>query len=907
MNNKELKAKATESERNADDKQWYKDFIDRYSGFSYSSGGLFYANDNSGFTDHHRMMVNYDLYNNILHKEDFLYVIKPFGNSQELGEMPADFTNKDIISSKIKALLSMERDRPFDWHVLAVNPEASSRREAKKNEMLVQMVIDSIVKPIEESINAEAEAQIKALEEEYARQQEQMLAEQEASNRAFQESLNQQGETPQEGLQAEQVTPDGQQPEAVPQDQSQQQVEGEEQPLPGVVQGLPESEVEPQQEQTTDQAPQTHQLAGQMSSEAQQELEQKKQQIIQEAQQKLQEAKPEEIERYIQRQHRDPAEILCHQLLQYIIRKQDVFEKFNLGFKNGLISGRTIFWCGILNGEPTLEVVNPLGFSFDRSNHLNRIEDGEWACYERYMTPTEIVKYFGDELTDEDIDKIYDSYSTAPTNMFNENGVNGSGVRVLHCEWKGLKKIKFVSGVDPETQEEYYVMVDEKYKINKDVGDKDVESVWIPTKFEGYKIGNDVYCYLREVPGQHKDINNLYDCKLSYIGNSYDATNSTTTSLVDRMKHFQYLYNIIWYRIELLTAKDDVKKLLIGSNVISSSSELDVFKFMHYLKTMNIGIVNMNEEGNKGMPVNINSYVTQIDMSMSNDMHRYIQLAQYIEQMCGEAIGITRQDIQQSDQIKVQTQKPFNNSILDSYFNVHRDIKKRVLQTLIEVMKVAYSTFHPESLSYFLDDVSIAQLKPDYELFDNNTYGIFVSDSPKIDDRITQIQMLAQASLQAQKIDLSDVLAIMNSKNLEEAKEILLTSEERKRNELQAMQQQQQEAMQQQQQFQAQMQKEQNEFKMQFMIKQEELKKEREVQKQAMLSLGFNEDKDLDKDGVPDVIEVYKAGKNIDIKEKNLSIKEKALDLKKEELKQKSEQHKADMELKKRMLKKHVK
>lgn len=113
MNNKELKAKATEAERNADDKQWYKDFIDRYSGFSYSSGGLFYANDNSGFTDHHRMRVNYDLYNNILHKEDFLYVIKPFGDSQELGEMPADFTNKDIISSKIKALLSMERDRPL--------------------------------------------------------------------------------------------------------------------------------------------------------------------------------------------------------------------------------------------------------------------------------------------------------------------------------------------------------------------------------------------------------------------------------------------------------------------------------------------------------------------------------------------------------------------------------------------------------------------------------------------------------------------------------------------------------------------------------------------------------------------------------------------------------------------------
>lgn len=883
MNNKELKAKATESERNADDKQWYKDFIDRYSGFSHSSGGLFYANDNSGFTDYHRMRVNYDLYNNILHKEDFMYVIKPFGNSQELGEMPADFTNKDIISSKIKALLSMERDRPFDWHVLAVNPEASSRREAKKKEMLIQKVVEDIVNPIQEMINAEVQAQIQQLEAEAAAQAQQQQQQQQLQAQDDQALLD--------SLMSGQQEQDPNNPDQQPQEQPQQEQEQQQQPV--------EQQQQPTEEQGMQQAAIPEQI--------QQELEQKKQQIMEQAQQRMEQSKPEEIDRYMQRQYRDPAEILCHQLLQYIIRKQDVFEKFNLGFKNGLISGRTIFWCGILNGEPTLEVVNPLGFSFDRSNHLNRIEDGEWACYERYMTPTEIVKHFGDELTDEDIDKIYDSYSTAPTHMFNEDGVNASGVRVLHCEWKGLKKIKFVSGVDPETQEEYYVMVDEKYRINKDVGDKDVEAIWIPTKFEGYKIGNDVYCYLREVPGQHKDINNLYDCKLSYIGNSYDATNSTTTSLVDRMKHFQYLYNIIWYRIELLTAKDDVKKLLIGSNVISSSSELDVFKFMHYLKTMNIGIVNMNEEGNKGMPVNINSYVSQIDMSMSNDMHRYIQLAQYIEQMCGEAIGITRQDIAQADQIKVQTQKPFNSSILDAYFQVHRDIKKRVLQTLIEVMKVAYSTFQPESLSYFLDDVSIAQLNPDYELFDNNTYGIFVSDSPKVDDKITQIQMLAQASLQAGKIELSDVLTIMNSKNLQEAQEILQASEEKKKKEQQDQMEQQQQMMQQQQQFQAQMQKEQMDFKMQFMIKQEELKAQRELQKQAILSTGFNDDKDLDKDGTPDVIEIYKAGKNVDIKEKNLQLKEKALDLRKEEMEQKAKDKEADREIKKMILKKHVK
>lgn len=907
----ELKAKATEAERNRNNKQWYKDFIEKFNGYSHSQGGLFYAFNDAGFTDYHRMRVNFDLYNNILHKEDFLYVIKPFGDSRDLGEMPADFTNKDIISSKIKSLLSMERDRPFDWHVTAVNPEAISAKDDQRRQALLDFVQQSIVAPLEQAIQMEIEQRIQELEHQFQQQAQQQQQEQdEAVSNAI-------ANTPpyDEVIDNYNQEEESQEDEGNPFDMEQMQQQEQEQEQPDDTDGQEEPEQQEAQQQDVQQQPDEQQQQPSQEDILQQQrqhVDQQKQQIIEEAQAKLEKMKPKDLERYNQRRFTDPTEVLCTQLLNYTIKKQDVLEKFNLGFKNGLISGRTIFWTGILNQEPTLNVVNPLGFSYDRSNYLKRIEDGEWASYEQFMTPTDIVKMFGDELEEEDIDKIYEEYNSQPTQMFNynpqySNWNQGNGVRVFHCEWKGLKKINFLSGVDPETLEPYYLMVDEDYKLNPDVGDQVIESMWIPTKFEGYKIGRDVYVYLREVPGQHKDINNIYDCKLSYIGNSYDSTNSVTTSLVDRMKHFQYLYNIIWYRIELLTAKDDVKKLLIGSNAISSSSELDVHKWLHYLKTMNIGIVNLNEEGNKGMPTNINSFVSQIDMSMSNDIQRYIQLAQYIEQMCGETIGITKQDIQASEQLTLQTGKAQNNSVIDSYFQTHRDIKRRVLQQMIEVMKVAYSYYKPDSLAYFLDDVSLAQLNPDYDKFDNTTYGLFIDDNPAIDDRVKQIETLAQASLQAQKIDLSDVLSIMSVNNIEEAKEMLLASEQRKRDEAQQIQQQAQQQQMQMLQMQQQMQKEQNDFKMQFMIKQEQLKKERELQKQLILSAGFNEDKDMDKDGIPDIIEIYKTGKNVDIKEKGLVLKKEALELKKKELDQKAEQHKVDADIKRMVLRKHVK
>ena len=104
--------------------------------------------------------------------------------------------------------------------------------------------------------------------------------------------------------------------------------------------------------------------------------------------------------------------------------------------------------------------------------------------------------------------------------------------------------------------------LDKHYKMNIEAGDYKEETVWIPTKYEGYQIGNDKFAMLREVPGQHKDLTNLYECKLSYIGSTYDNLNSSTTSLVDRMKYYQYFFNILWYRIELLIGSDGGEKCL---------------------------------------------------------------------------------------------------------------------------------------------------------------------------------------------------------------------------------------------------------------------------------------------------------------------------------------------------------
>ena len=61
------------------------------------------------------------------------------------------------------------------------------------------------------------------------------------------------------------------------------------------------------------------------------------------------------------------------------------------------------------------------------------------------------------------------------------------------------------------------------------------------------------------------------------------------------------------------------------------------------------------------------------------------------------------------------------------------------------------------------------------------------------------------------------------------------------------------------------------------------LKGEKDIQKQVILSMGFNEDKDLDKDGMPDVLEVAKFDLDANIKQRKQDLDEKKLEQQKKE------------------------
>lgn len=597
--------------------------------------------------------------------------------------------------------------------------------------------------------------------------------------------------------------------------------------------------------------------------------EQEMQEMQSKMESEIEQMTPDKVRAYMKRDHRDPSEVQGQQLLNYLIKKLDVKKKFNNGWKHGLIAAYEIYWLGIVNGEPAMKVVNPVRFSCDKASDLDYIEQGEWAAAEYRMHPSQIVQTF--DLDDKEIDTLWRNYNHHITQRVHDNLFNfdeyltyedKNSIRVIHCVFKGLRKIGWLDYMDEDGVLQTKFMVDEAYKLNKAMGDIKVTWEWIPEVYEGYKIGMHIYKEMRPIPGQFKDPDNIYKCHLPYYGAIYDNVNSQPTSVMDRMKVYQYYYNIVMYRLELLLASDKGKKILMNINAIPTDSGIDLKKWQYFFESTPFMWYNPDEEGMNQSDVN--TIAKTLDLSLASDIQKYIGLADYLEQKCGKAVGITDPVLGQTSVSERVTNNQQNlvqtSHMLEPYFDLHNCIKRNVLQGLLDIAKVAYATSDKRQISYILDDMSAEMLQMDINLLDESTLGLFMEDSSMSEEIKQTIQQLAHAAMQNQKIELSDVLKVIKQDSIQEAEEALLVSEEIRAEREQANAQAQEKAKAEAAQKERDHEKESWQHEADMITLKAKEDRETKIQVQAMLSMGFDPNKDEDNDGIPDVLEVAKYG-----------------------------------------------
>lgn len=598
---------------------------------------------------------------------------------------------------------------------------------------------------------------------------------------------------------------------------------------------------------------------------------------------------PEAIAKYMDKDYKDVVENTAYHTLSYLREKLGIDNEFIKGWKDALIAGMEFYYVGVLNAEPYVERVNPMEFSFDKSPGLEFVEDGSWCCRKMRMPITEIYDRYYDKLDEKDLNKLTEMVSSVPANNYGEHQPTDdfnkiiwrnydnplsddyarAHVNVWHCCWKSFKKIFYVTTQDESGQVNVDI-VDETYKP---VGtEMSVEPDWIIEVWEGYRAGEDLYFGIQPVEYQHVSLDNPNSQKLPYCGAIYSNTNSSPRSLVSILKPLQYMYIVLWYRLELAIARDKGKIINMDITQIPKSMSITPDRWMHYLSSVGVNFINPYEEGwnipgrEGGKPATFNQ-ITALDLTMSNVISEYIQLMDKIESLAGTISGITEQRqgaISTSELVgNVERSVMQSSHITEPLFWVHNQCKRNVLNMLLNTAKGVWADTGKTKLQYMFDNGERAflDITPKFYYEDMD---VFVSDTSKDLENIQKLQQLIQPAMQ-------------NGASLLEAAEILTTSNfnliKQKLKDMQTRQEQMQQQQQQQEaQNQQQLQQMQNEAKQQeLMLQEAQMDLDRykidqdnmtKITVAEISSYRGTENKDIDQNGIADPIEIAKDATN---------------------------------------------
>jgi hypothetical protein len=569
---------------------------------------------------------------------------------------------------------------------------------------------------------------------------------------------------------------------------------------------------------------------------------------------------------YFQFEYRDKREVRANRLLNHYMKELDIPQLFNKGFVDAYTVGEEAYQCDIVGGEPVVEKIDPMKMRVIRSGYSSRIEDADIIILEDYWSPGKVIDVYWDQLTKKDIETIENApdnmgstYADSmdnidprygfipnlsldwtggdqvlnPLSLFDNSidttlmpyDMNGN-IRVLRVYWKSKRKIKKVKSLDPDTGEEQFNFYPENYHCDPMKGEEE-ESFWINEAWEGTKIGDNIYVNMRPRPVQYNRLSNPSACHFGIIGSIYNINGDEPFSMVDIMKPYAYLYDIISDRLNKTLAKNMGK--IIRMDFAKVPKGWDVDKWLYYMKVNSIAAEDSFKEGEIGRATGVlagglnNASNGVIDASLGNEIQQYMNLLEWITTKIGEMAGISRQ--REGQIYNRETVGGVERATLQSshsterIFFIHDNVKKRVLECLLETAKIAYKG-RKKKFQYITSDGAEVMMDIDGDEFAECDYGLVIDNSYGTQELNQKLDMLAQAALQNQLVDFSTIMRLYTTTSTAEKQRAVENNEKRIREQQQQQQQQQMEL--QQQQLQQQAQAEEQKIQMDYQMHQED-------------------------------------------------------------------------------------
>jgi hypothetical protein len=426
---------------------------------------------------------------------------------------------------------------------------------------------------------------------------------------------------------------------------------------------------------------------------------------------------------------------------------------------------------------------------------------------------------------------------------------------VVRTYWISKKKIGKLIYLD-ELGNEQSILVDENYKSGTIPTQQSLEWGWVNQWYQGTKIGPDIY--------HIKPFKLLNYCPI--IGTTYEVKNTEAKSLVDLMKPFQVLYNVCMNQLYKLLEKEVGKVYLTSIRHIPVPKDGDAQDAldMWELEARNRGVVFIDDSPeNLKSPSSFNQF-RDIDLTRTQEIQSRYTLAQQMKSECWELIGMSRQRMGSISASESATGT--NAAIQQSYsqteplFVAHEYVLGQLYQAIIDAALYVESKKPQSTLSYITNEGEAAFVTVNGSDLKFRDLKVFLTNRPEDTQMFNELRQLSQAVIQNGG-SLYDIIELYSTKSMRAMKKVFKDLKDRQEGmQQQQMQMQQQQLEQQQQQAQAQLEQQaiMAEQKMAHDDYQRELDRLNKKEIAIISATGYGNvpAEDVDKSGIPDVLEL---------------------------------------------------
>ena len=434
--------------------------------------------------------------------------------------------------------------------------------------------------------------------------------------------------------------------------------------------------------------------------------------------------------------------------------------------------------------------------------------------------------------------------------------------------------------------------------------------LWINEVREITRIGEDIWVKYGPRKIQYRGMDNKSQCKLGYTGTYSEK------ALYDVMKEYQIKYSAYMYRTEQAMVKALGKIGVIDLAMIPDDWNVDMW--MYYATVMGWAVVDSFKEGKVGqaqgkLAGGMANRADVINLEQGQFIQQNMFMLQHLEQQLDLVTGI---NLQRRGQIKAdaglgitQEAREASATVTESLFFVLDNIKGRTLENILEVAKYALRN-KSESIQYITSELTSKIFIVDGEMLNEAEYGLVIANAMQDVQAMQTLQRASEIALQTGEVDLIQLMDIFST----ESPSVIKRKIQKSVKEKQAQKAQQAEAEQLAQQAKLKTDLTLKQMEMEEKQKDRDLKiyeintnNQTKIAVAEISALGFSEEKDLDANGVPDVMEQadmalkqQKVTNDTFIKQQQIeqkkkehsdkqSMEEKKLSLKEKELKIKQE------------------